>query len=107
MSVQYVAEASQKFTAPDVTGEPPAVTVAVNATALPEATVVTALPADVAARAVTVGTACAIPLIEPPQAAIKRAARIPGTQRVLTCRLTLDILKDRAHESNLLIPYAM
>lgn len=107
MSVQYVADASQKFTDPDVTGEPPAVTVAVNATALPETTVVTGLPPEVAARAITVGTDCAMPLIEPPQGAIKRAARIPSRQRVLICKFNLDILNAGGNEFRLFITHAM
>jgi hypothetical protein len=58
MSVQYADDASQKLTAPDVTAEPDAVTVAVNVTALPDTTEVTALPPEVTRSAVSVGADC-------------------------------------------------
>ena len=56
MSVQYGADASQKFTCPGVTGASPAITVAVSVIALPEVTVFTALPRDVTPSMVVVGT---------------------------------------------------
>jgi hypothetical protein len=61
MSVQYAAVASQKFTCPVVTKGVPAFTVAVNVTTLPEATVVTTLPPEVAARVVTVAAIVCAP----------------------------------------------
>ena len=54
MSVQYFAEASQKFTCPLVKAVPDAFTVAVNVITLPEATVVTCVAFEVTARVVTV-----------------------------------------------------
>jgi hypothetical protein len=54
MSVQKAADASQKFTCPGVTGIPPAFTVAVSVTTLPDATVVTAAPPDVTESIVVV-----------------------------------------------------
>src|SRR6185437_14977414 len=57
ISVQNAAAASQNFTCPVVTGAAPALTVAVRVTTLPGATVVTALPPDVTARAVVVAEA--------------------------------------------------
>jgi hypothetical protein len=64
MSVQLLAVASQKFTCPGVTGVEPASTVAVSVTTLPEATVVTVLPAEVTARVVEVTDfVCAAALI--------------------------------------------
>jgi hypothetical protein len=54
--MHHFAVASQKFTCPTVTGAPPAVTVAVNVTAVRDATVVTALPPMVTASEVVVGT---------------------------------------------------
>jgi hypothetical protein len=50
MSVQYLAVASQKSTCPGVVGVPPAVTVAVNVTTLPAATVVTVPPPEMTAN---------------------------------------------------------
>jgi hypothetical protein len=47
MSVQVVADASQKFTCPGLTAVPPAFTCAVSVTALPAATEVTELPPEV------------------------------------------------------------
>lgn len=44
MSVQYAVVASQKFNCPGVTGEDPAVTVAVRVTTAPWDTEVTSLP---------------------------------------------------------------
>ena len=55
MSVQMLAEASQKFTWPTVTALAPAFTVAVSATTLPVGTVVTAPAPEVTANVVTVG----------------------------------------------------
>lgn len=54
MSVQLLAEASQKFTRPGVTAAPPAVTVAVRVTAVCAVTVVTELPPAVTASVVAV-----------------------------------------------------
>lgn len=54
MSVQYLAEASQKFTCPVFTLVAPAITVAVSVTTLPEATVVTEPPPELTARVVVV-----------------------------------------------------
>jgi hypothetical protein len=56
MSVQYVTEASQKFTCPTVTFVEPEVTAAVSVTLLPEGTDVTGLDPEVTARVVVVGT---------------------------------------------------
>jgi hypothetical protein len=50
--VQYVAAASQKFTCPLVTAAAPVFTVAVNVITLPDSTVVTVPPPDVATRVV-------------------------------------------------------
>jgi hypothetical protein len=56
MSVQYVTEASQKFTCPTVTVVEPEVTAAVSVTLLPEVTEVTGLNPEVTDRVVVVGT---------------------------------------------------
>jgi hypothetical protein len=57
MSSQYAAVASQKLTSPNVTGVVPALTVAVNVTTLPAATVVAGLPPDVTVIVVLVAVA--------------------------------------------------
>jgi hypothetical protein len=54
MSVHDFADASQKLTCPDLTGAPPAVTVALKVTTAPSATVVTGLFAEVNVSAVVV-----------------------------------------------------
>jgi hypothetical protein len=54
MSVQVVADASQKFTCPGVTAVPPAFTCAVSVTAVPAATELTEFPPDVIAMVVLV-----------------------------------------------------
>jgi hypothetical protein len=59
MSVQLLAEASQKFTWPTVTAAVPAFTVAVRVTTVPAATVVTAPVPEVTASVVAVGGAAA------------------------------------------------
>jgi hypothetical protein len=92
MSVQYVAEASQKLTAPDVTVKPLAVTVAVSITGLPETAVVTGLPPEVAASVVSVGTDCDQPREVSQQPAIIRVARITTWQRILACKINLKLL---------------
>src|SRR5258708_39556758 len=62
ISEQWAAAASQKFTVPGVTGVAPGVTRtdAVNVTSLPEATVVTGIPAEVTASVVVVGAGAAL-----------------------------------------------
>ena len=57
--VQESTLASQNRTIPGVTAAPPAVTVAVNETIVPEGTVVTALPPDATASVVAVAVAVA------------------------------------------------
>jgi hypothetical protein len=91
MSVQYIAEASQKLTAPELTAKRFAVTVAVSVTALPETAVVTGLPPEVASSVISVGTDCDQASIVSPQEAIKRAARIRTRQRTLGCRINLKL----------------
>jgi hypothetical protein len=59
MSVQYRAEASQKFTVPGDTGAPTTVTDAVSVTTVPEMTEVTATPWLVTASVVVIGAAAA------------------------------------------------
>ena len=83
MSVQYVADASQKFTFSTVTGVPPVVTVAVRVTTLPGATVVTALPPDVTARVVVVGAGAAQARTAPPQRAITETAETHNNRQSL------------------------
>ena len=77
MSVQYDADASQKFTCPGVTAALPASTVAANVIGLPEDTVFTVLPPDVTPRVVVVGTpansGCEPSQKKSPIAAIKKA----------------------------------
>jgi hypothetical protein len=51
--------ASQKITTPGITGAPPAVTVAVKETIVPEGTLVTALPPAAMASIVAVAVAAA------------------------------------------------
>jgi hypothetical protein len=66
-----------------VTGEPPAVTVAVRVTTLPELTVVTALPPEVIARVVVVAAGAAQAGSAPPLRTMhtpaSRRATGPGT----------------------------
>jgi hypothetical protein len=59
MSVQLLADASQKFTWPGATEVAPVFTVAVNAITLPEGTVVTAPPPEVTVIVVVVGVGAA------------------------------------------------
>jgi hypothetical protein len=81
MSVQYFAEASQKFTRPTVTAAAPTFTEAVSVTTLPDATVVTALPPEVTARVVLVAAgACAEALLHAP---LIIAARTPTIRQNL------------------------
>ena len=79
--MQYFAEASQKFTCPRVTGIFPARTDAVRVTTLPEATVVTACPAEVTASVVMVVAFCAEALVHVPlsiaQSAKQSLANLP------------------------------
>jgi hypothetical protein len=67
----------------------------------------TALPADVAATVVTVGADCAMPLIEPQLAAIKKVARIPTRQRILACTFTLNVLNAGGNQPDLFITHAL
>jgi hypothetical protein len=62
--------ATQKFTCPTVTGVVPAIIVAVSVTALPEATEVTALPAEVIARVLVVAAGAAHARGAPPPSTI-------------------------------------
>ena len=83
ISVQYFAEASQKFTCPVVTGTAPAWTEAVRVITLPEVTVVTVLPPEVSTRDVVVeGFACADATIQGAKIATRHARRgkvgLPG-----------------------------
>jgi hypothetical protein len=104
MSVQYVAEASQKLTVPEVTAAAPAVTVAVKVTALLEATLVTALPPEVTASVMVVGPDCDQPRIILPLAVIKSVARISTRQLILARKMNLNILNAIGTELRLLIP---
>src|SRR4051794_10646535 len=54
MSVQRVAEASQKYTCPGVTGAPPEVTAAVSVTTVPDATELTGVLPEVTVSVVVV-----------------------------------------------------
>jgi hypothetical protein len=66
--VQYIADASQKFTCPVVNGVDPAVTVAVSVTTLPDDTVKTGPLPEVTASVVAVAVlACAVARFEVPQ----------------------------------------
>jgi hypothetical protein len=83
MSVQYVAAASQNFTCPIVTGVIPAITDAVNVTTLPDATVVTVVPADVTASVVVVAAGAAQARTAPPQRAITEIAETHNDRQSL------------------------
>jgi len=73
MSVQDLADESQKFTWPVVSGVVPAVTDAVRVTTLPEFTVVAALPSDVTVRVVLVAVAvCAEDALQAPHSIAPR-----------------------------------
>lgn len=56
IAVQEAAAASQKFTTPGFTAEPPDWTAAVSVTTLPEFTIDTPLPPEVTVRVVVVVT---------------------------------------------------
>ena len=71
--MQYTGDASQKLTSPEVSAEPSDVTVAVKVTAVPDPTVVTPLPPDVAASMVTVGIEDDHAAKQPPEASRKIA----------------------------------
>lgn len=107
MSVQYVAEASQKLTVPEVTAALPAVTVAIKVTALPETTLVTALPPEVTDSVMAVGTDCDQPRVIPAPAVFKSIARISTRQIILTCKMNLGILDVTGMKPRLLIPSAI
>jgi hypothetical protein len=76
MSSQYAAVASQKFTAPVVTGLDPALTLAVSVSALPAEIDVTGAPTEVTARlvAVTVG---AVLTVTPRSVVATRLPEVP------------------------------
>ena len=69
MSVQYVAEPSQKFTWPGAIGTAPAFTVAVTVIRVPEATELTTVVPEVTASVVVVAVFCAIAVKAGPQSA--------------------------------------
>ena len=86
--MQYLAEASQKFTWPGVTAVVPALTVAVSTTTLPEVTVVTALSPEVTARAVVVvALACAEPTLQAPQRVSAKMPRAAATPRIFNVQV--------------------
>src|ERR1017187_1875392 len=60
MSVQYVADASQKFTCPVFTDTPPLTTVAVSVNSIPEETDVTTLPPEVTVNVVDVDSCAGV-----------------------------------------------
>jgi hypothetical protein len=71
--VQVVAEPSQKFTCPRVTGEPPTVTATLRVTTAGETTVDTTLPPDVIVSVVFVGAGVAKALPGVQQSRIRKA----------------------------------
>jgi hypothetical protein len=89
MSEQFVAAASQKFTSPAVTAEPPAFTVAVNVTTVPWETELTTAPFEVIAKLVDVDAA-AQPRCAPPQSIVNRAATRNSGLGSLTCAFVGD-----------------
>jgi len=101
MSEQYVAEASQKLTVPEVTGAPPAVTVPVKVTALPETTLVTGVPPAVTESVMAVGTDCDQPRVVPLMAVIESVARISARKLFLTREVNLNIVNAIGTESRL------
>lgn len=70
--MQYLAEASQKFTCPVVAKVDPAFTDAVRITTLPTETVVTALPPEVTARDVVVACLVCAAVFDAPHAITAR-----------------------------------
>jgi hypothetical protein len=86
MSVQYVAAASQKLTSPAVTAVPPAATVAVNVTTVPDGTVLTVAPFDEIATVVVVAVKAQV-CCEPPQRNADKAAARHNRLGILTCAL--------------------
>ena len=92
MSVQWAAEASQKFTWPAVTAAAPALTVAVNVTSLPAFTVAPGAmtaPPEVMVRVVVVATEAARAEDPAPQMAKTTAENTPAKRCLLTCYLFL------------------
>jgi hypothetical protein len=83
MSVQYVAEASQKLTCPVFTLVEPAITVAVSVTTVPEATVVTEPPPELMARVVVVAPLPAQACDAPASKNIKNAKKTDSRKKTL------------------------